>query len=455
MESLEINDRQTLQVNMLHDYLNQQKVRKALLLMIILNRLPLHLVETPSFHAYNKTLNPCADNVVPVAHNTIRADIINEFALWKETVKNDLHNKRSNLHVALDIWTSPNRILFIAIVGYYIPQKSNKVIKRLLALKEIVGHAGEEQWVVLKEMLKEFGCLSTLGVVIGDNATTNDKLCRIIGQYMTRELSINWDAETRRIRCMGHIINLIVQAFLFNTKTTGITEEEVEGIEKDDIAQADGIEPVVSNETREQTQRDRREKFRSLGAMGKLHNIVVYIRCSAGQTARWLKLCIRMIPLDNRTRWNSWYLMIKVAVEEESNVDYYVKGTEELSKDTLTREDWVWLKKFKAFFGKFEGFTLQLEGPKHDIARSLPTLVLISMYIKTERLGLEKRAGRRVRTILSLLSLTNSSRLYLRRISLFALMQCLKLSRNGGNFSSIILFIWLHYCFILPIVWKD
>ena len=45
-----------------------------------------------------------------------------------------------------------------------------------------------------------------------------------------------------------------------------------------------------------------RVKFRLLGPLGKAHNIVVYIRGSAGYTEAFRKLTERMIPIDNHTR---------------------------------------------------------------------------------------------------------------------------------------------------------
>lgn len=39
-----------------------------------------------------------------------------------------------------------------------------------------------------------------------------------------------------------------------------------------------------------------------LGPLGKLHNIVVYIRSSPQRTAEFVSLAERRIPLDNRTR---------------------------------------------------------------------------------------------------------------------------------------------------------
>jgi hypothetical protein len=54
-----------------------------------------------------------------------------------------------------------------------------------------------------------------------------------------------------------------------------------------------------------------------MGVMGKVHNIVVHIRSSPQRTAEFKKEAGRSIPLNNRTRWNSWYYMINVLLEPQ------------------------------------------------------------------------------------------------------------------------------------------
>ena len=53
-----------------------------------------------------------------------------------------------------------------------------------------------------------------------------------------------------------------------------------------------------------------------MGVMGKLHNIVVHIQGSANRMQWFINIAGRRIPLDNRTRWNSWNLMLSTALED-------------------------------------------------------------------------------------------------------------------------------------------
>jgi hypothetical protein len=48
-----------------------------------------------------------------------------------------------------------------------------------------------------------------------------------------------------------------------------------------------------------------RAQFRLIGPLSQAYNIVVYIRRSAGRIKEFYTLVIRLILIDNRTRWNS------------------------------------------------------------------------------------------------------------------------------------------------------
>jgi hypothetical protein len=76
----------------------------------------------------------------------------------------------------------------------------------------------------------------------------------------------------------------------------------------------------------EERQRDagdeetKKTKFRLIGPLGKIHNIVVNIRGSTARAAEFVELAGRLIPLDNRTRWNSWFLMLLIALNHRGAI---------------------------------------------------------------------------------------------------------------------------------------
>ena len=52
---------------------------------------------------------------------------------------------------------------------------------------------------------------------------------------------------------------------------------------------------------------EKQATFRAIGPLGKLYNNIIYIRSSASRTKEFKDLADRIIPLNNHTRWNSWY----------------------------------------------------------------------------------------------------------------------------------------------------
>lgn len=234
----------------------------------------------------------------------------------------------------------------------------------LIGLRTIPGYSGEHQWSVLLPVLEEYGSTKMIGTIVGDNSGTNDTLCRTVSAYLAEQHHVDWNVSQNRIRCQGHILNLVVQAYLFNSDEE---EKEMASYDKDEL----------SNEQQsEKEEKERRSRIRAqMGAMGKLHNLVIHIRASAGRTREFVASAGRRIPLDNRTRWNSWYNMLKVSQEQaikEALVSYVEKyrDTDTMDKkDILSPEDWNQLRTIASHLAVFEGATLHLQGDRTTLKR--------------------------------------------------------------------------------------
>jgi hypothetical protein len=213
----------------------------------------------------------------------------------KDSVRKRLQSSRTSIHLAVDIWTSPSNDLLLAVCASFVDIQG--VFRNILiGLRVVRGHSGSDQWEVLLPVLQEYGIEGKIGALVGDNSGTNDTLCRAMAGWLATEKKINWTHTHLRLRCMGHILNLVVQAFLF---TTSEDEKEMESYDQAGLEEEDEGEKFS---------RERATKFRTkMGVMGKVHNIVVHIRASPQRIAQFKAVAGKMIPLDNRTRWNSWY----------------------------------------------------------------------------------------------------------------------------------------------------
>jgi|SRR5450432_954203 len=104
---------------------------------------------------------------------------------------------------------------------------------------------------------------------------------------MLKEEGIEWNIEHWQIRCTSYIINLAIQAFLF------INIVEIEELKSYDSQDKRGEKG---------DKEERKVKFRLIGLLSKMHNIVVHIRSSTARIAKFLELTGRRVPLNNRTR---------------------------------------------------------------------------------------------------------------------------------------------------------
>jgi hypothetical protein len=176
---------------------------------------------------------------------------------------------------------------------------------------------------------------------------------------------LDWEADYWYIRYLGHIINLVIQAFLF---TNQVSLEKLDSYNKQE--RYTGVFNVIEAI---------KAQFRLMGPLGQVYNIVVYIRRLAGRTEEFHILAKRLILIDNRIRWNSWYKILHILLDLRPVVErYYQNHKKELDKDILTSKDWKKLYTIKDFLVPFIQATLAAEG-----STSLnSTLFIIDILIK-------------------------------------------------------------------------
>jgi hypothetical protein len=290
---------QGLEGEILKRTVQQDVIKQALLDLIIVRRLPFSCVEWPELHAFVKVINKEAPSFLPSHHSTITDWIHSQFSEAQDIVRRVLQSAKTNIHISVDIWTSPSHALLLGICASFVDVQ-DEYRNPLIALRMVHSQSGHDQWETLRPVLEEYGIATKIGAIIADNAKANDLLCRAIGSWLSVHHHINWTAAHQRIRCQGHVINLVVQAFLFSKqdeKLMDIYDEEEIGDADDDDEQGNGVvvvqqapqsaaggrrakqtavPPPLSDEKRS-IERDKTLRM-VLGPLGKLHNHVVHIR---------------------------------------------------------------------------------------------------------------------------------------------------------------------------------
>jgi hypothetical protein len=89
--------------------------------------------------------------------------------------------------------------------------RNGQLVQLLLDLVDVNGEeskTGAYLATLLIQTIKDYNLGSRLDWITSDNVGVNDTLVRAIEAFMQAEGISYWTKKTRRLRCIGHIINL-------------------------------------------------------------------------------------------------------------------------------------------------------------------------------------------------------------------------------------------------------
>lgn len=196
-----------------------------------------------------------------------------EFEKSKLRIRNILANARSKIYISFDLWTAPNLLALCGIVGHFCGDdlKNHSI---LLALKRVQGsHLGDNIAEIIIFVLKDYNLISQLGNFIADNHRANNSAIRTICQQLKSDIN---DPDSRRVRCVGHIINLIAKAFLFGNHEYAFETDNINNRDK-----------LIHHKAMQKA-------WRKYGPLGRLHNIVVFIRASSERRKQFQGICANL-----------------------------------------------------------------------------------------------------------------------------------------------------------------
>ena len=332
---------------------NISRFRYHLLRWIVQRHISFTEVEDEDFQAILVELNSTIKPYL-VSRNTIRNWTENEFIEARQQIITEVLRKAiSRIHVSFDLWTSPNGYAICGIVAHFVGhQYSNQNV--LLALKRLTGpHGGEDIAEVIIPTLQEYKIVDKLGVFVTDNVESNDTAIRAILNQVRPELQL----KARRSRCLGHIINLVAKAFLFGTSVDAF--EAITDVIDEDVVSIDS-----------ETMKRAQKAWRTQGAIGKLHNLVVFIRSSPQRRETFKRKVVgddavdNLMPiLDNSTRWNSTYKALERAILLRDRIFLFCREYRiDIQADYLSEEDWNRLREVYKGLKPFYQATLRVEG---------------------------------------------------------------------------------------------
>lgn len=141
----------------------------------------------------------------------------------KSTIK-DLFATAHGISLAIDIWTSPNKLGFLAINGYHISRDMHyhETLLRFIVLHG--SHSGVSIAKHVTDTLEQYNISDKLVAVTADNAAPNMKFLRLLSDRLI-EKGINWDYELGGIPCLAHVIQLSARDFLSVLKAAPDNDE--------------------------------------------------------------------------------------------------------------------------------------------------------------------------------------------------------------------------------------
>ena len=301
-----------------------------------------------------------AEALLPRSSDTIYSWILNEYKRRKiHLCEKVLAHAASVVHILFDLWTAPNNTAYIDII-YHFFDHNKQVRTVLLAVRNMHGnHSEKNQAKAILPILDEYLLKAKLGYFITDNATSNDTCITEIIDLIRHDL----DAKERRLRCIGHIINLIAKAFIFGNKSESFEADVAIAESTNDLEIAMKL-------------------WRKQKVIGKLHNLIRFIRASPKREALFLDIAepfpstadgidshTRHLTVldDNKTRWNSTYLAIHRVLCLRRHIEKFYttrfsKNKDFPSSDILSEADWEELAIFKDLLDLFYRLSMRLQG---------------------------------------------------------------------------------------------
>ncbi|OAQ57414.2 transposase-like protein [Pochonia chlamydosporia 170] len=335
--------------------INIPAFEEALARLLAVRNIAHSFIQYPEFHAVILSCNYMARDVLLRSRRAVPKLLENTFALHKQGLVGKLRNCLSSMvHFTIDMWTSSEqKAAYQAIVAHFVDAETREVAQALLSLREFKGsHSGELQAKVFLEVIEEYGLSEKVGYFTMDNHDANDTMLDDIAKGIE-----GLDPVARRLRCSGHIMNLIVQVFLSRSKAKKIQEDEQEGIDK-------AYERLCKQSDKEgggrMTKEQATQEWREFSVLGKLHNLCIYSRSSTSIHNDFKAKIGRALPRDNDTRWNSWFRLIDVAIERRAKfMDWIQENHAKIQKDALDHNDWNELRDIHAFLQVFHQISVR------------------------------------------------------------------------------------------------
>jgi hypothetical protein len=300
--------------------------------------------------------NPRVEAVVPQSVSTIRRWLMADFAKYKQTIIRSIASAKGKVTISFDGWKANNNVLdLLGVVIHYLGD-DYKLHNVVLAMCNTLGsHTGANIADHLFDVLKEYQISgSQIAYFAADNATNNDAALKHLSKRVTL------DPVTSRLRCAGHIYNLVCTAILFGVDSEALEDAKHDFSQLQDDSEIERVIDDLDNASRNGSEEQQHRAQQRHGPIGKLHNLVTHIKANNSRITLFeskqreatmdgeAEKVLRLVT-NGGIRWNSTYLMIERAVKLKDALTLYQadEASTILEDDLLTKDDWYELCQFR------------------------------------------------------------------------------------------------------------
>ncbi|KAJ6436065.1 transposase-like protein [Purpureocillium lavendulum] len=293
---------------------------------------------------------PPLARLLPTHHSTLSRWVKDSMAARLPFIIELVQSALSRINLSIDGWRAHNRREYIAVCGHFVDGQGHPRTLLLGFPRRYGGHTGDDLAALVKPVILQYGIGEKLGSFVMDNADDNDKCLEVLQRSFS-----SIDPVADRIRCIGHIINLVVKALLYGEGVSAWEKNLIESSEEQRVA-----------------------LWTLKGVIGKLHNLVVYInrndarreqlraRMRVTKTSDGM-LFVGVLLSDGGIRWNATFYMIERALKCRPAIDLYQAQwkppdrNDKHKNDFLTEADWHELELFYRLLQPFERLTKRLQ----------------------------------------------------------------------------------------------
>ncbi|KAG5557536.1 hypothetical protein RHGRI_007693 [Rhododendron griersonianum] len=266
-----------------------------------------------------------------VSRNTTRSDSLKAFIEVRKILISEIAELGSLISFTSDMWSGRNDLGYISVTAHYID--SNWILnKKIIAFRLMeYPHNAMNIFQCIMGVFREFEIVDKVFSITFDNHSANTSSIDLFQQNLT----ISHAGQFFHVRCVCHIINLVVQ---------------------------DGLKPIGPQ-------------------IEKIRDAILYIATSLARQQEFEGLCVsynvkpKKIKTDVKTRWNSTFLMLKSCRNHTDVISAYVNSKYMRTDGGLTRADWNIAFEFMNFLKKIYAATLACSGVRY------PTTCLVLNHL--------------------------------------------------------------------------